>query len=331
MAGRVRFCDVLLAVLLAAPIASAEEPSAADKAVAESLFQDARALLKKGALENACPKFAESFRLAPRLGTLLNLATCHEKQGKTASAWAEFKEAAALARRDKRRDREKYAADHASALEKKLSRVVFELDRPAQGATLSLDGDSLGKAVWGTSVPVDPGPHELEASAPGRKTWSSSIVVEPGPATVTVRVPELEPAETDAAPAAAAEAGESKAPLQSGDRGTSGSTQRTLGWLSLGVGVVGVGVGSWFGLQTFSKQNESDDHCDDTRCDQTGVDLRDEAKSTATLSTIGFAVGAVGVGAGLVLLLTAGGDEAREARTIWIAPGLGSLTVGGRL
>jgi hypothetical protein len=170
--------------------------------------------------------------------------------------------------------------------------------------------------------------------APGRKPWSKSIVVEPGPAKLTVRIPELEPAEP-------AEPGDAETPVEpvrtdestppAVDRGSDGSAQRTLGWIALGVGAVGLGAGSWFGLQTFSKQNESEDHCDGTSCDQTGVDLRDDARSSATLSTIGFAVGAVGVGAGLVLLLTAGGDTRGEARGIWIAPGAGSLTVGGRL
>ena len=319
-----RAIGLVCAGLLATATAPAA-PSSSDKAVAEGLFQDARKLMKKGDLESACPKFAESHRLSPRLGTLLNLATCHEKQGKTASAWAEFTEAAAIAKSDGRKDREKYARDHADALEKKLSRVVFELEKPADGAVLSLDGEEIGSAVWGTAIPVDPGTHELRATAPGRVSWEKTISVEPGPAKATITIPELareaeEPAATPRKP--------SSAPAEA-DATSEGSGQQTLGFVALGVGVVGLGVGSYFGLQTFSKQNESEDHCNGTACDQTGVDLRNEASTTATLSTIGFAVGAVGVGAGIVLLLTAGGSEDDSA--IWIAPGVGSVSIGGRL
>jgi hypothetical protein len=315
----------LLCTLASSALAA---PSATDKAVAESLFQEARKLMKQGALDRACPKFAESHRLAPRLGTLLNLATCHEKQGKTASAWAEFKEAAALARADQRKAREVYARQHAADLEKKLSRVTVEVDAPAEGTTVRLDGVEIGAAAWGTAVPVDPGTHELAASAPGRRAWSQSIVVEPGPSTLTVRVPALEREAAETATRQPPETPTTRGP--EADRTSDGSAQRTLGWVAIGAGAVALGVGTWFGVRTFDKQNESEDHCAGTACDQTGVDLRDEARTSATISTIGFAVGVAGVGAGVVLLLTAGGDEP-GARRVWIAPGVGSLSLGGRL
>ena len=57
-----------------------------DTAMAEALFQAGRACLERDRVEEACAKFSESQRLEPKLGTLLNLATCHEKLGKTASA-----------------------------------------------------------------------------------------------------------------------------------------------------------------------------------------------------------------------------------------------------
>lgn len=66
-------------------------------------------LLQEEKAREACPKFAESQKLDPGTGTLLNLANCYEVAGQLASAWASYVEAENSAKRDHRPDRFEFA------------------------------------------------------------------------------------------------------------------------------------------------------------------------------------------------------------------------------
>ncbi|MCA9632308.1 MAG: hypothetical protein KC766_31865, partial [Myxococcales bacterium] len=142
-----------------APLAQAQT-SAQDRATAEALFQQAKKLKDAENYEEACPKFAASNKLDPALGTLLNLADCHEQQGLTASAWAEFLEAATLARRAGQVDRAQVAQERATALESRLVRVSIVVKGKSRidGLEIKQDGSPVYAATWNTPVPIDPGP-----------------------------------------------------------------------------------------------------------------------------------------------------------------------------
>src|SRR5438132_9428411 len=119
--GRRAASAALIACALAwAPAAHAQS----GKAAAEALFEEGRKLMADGKAAEACPKFEASEQLDPSSGTLLNLANCYEKQGRTASAWATYKEAASLANANGRSDHLGVAQKRADALAPKLSRVT---------------------------------------------------------------------------------------------------------------------------------------------------------------------------------------------------------------
>src|SRR5580693_3553404 len=73
-----------------------------DAARADASFNEAMQLRSAGRDLEACPKFAESQRLAPGVGVTLYLADCYERTGRTASAWQEFRAGEKLARRRRR-------------------------------------------------------------------------------------------------------------------------------------------------------------------------------------------------------------------------------------
>jgi len=88
---------VALAALLRVNGAVAQDAAPAARAQAVELFDAAAALAEKGRYADACPKYAESYRLDPQLGAVLHLADCLEHNGELASAYAAFREASELA------------------------------------------------------------------------------------------------------------------------------------------------------------------------------------------------------------------------------------------
>jgi serine/threonine-protein kinase len=77
---------------------------------------------------------------------------------------------------------------------------------------------------------------------------------------------------------------------------------------ALGVAVVGVVVGSIYGLQAKSNNDHATEPANcptSTTCDKTGFDLTNKARNEATVSTVSFVVGAAALAGGAVLWLTA--------------------------
>jgi tetratricopeptide (TPR) repeat protein len=143
----------MICASLAGRAARAEEP---DKVAAEALFQAGRALMDQRRYPEACAKFVESQRLDPGLGTLFNLARCHAMEGKTATAWAEFREMEGLAKSSGQQKRAENAAAHAAELEPKLARLRIVAPSLPAGATLQRDSTPVGEALRDMPTPVDP-------------------------------------------------------------------------------------------------------------------------------------------------------------------------------
>jgi len=280
-------------LLLAAP---ARAQSASDKAAAEALFREGRKLFDAGSYPAACAKLAESERLDPAPGTLLNLGGCYEKNGQTASAWATFKEAVSASHQKGRADWEDLARTRAAALEPNLSRLTITVAAAStEGLQVLRDGAVVGQAEWGTAIPVDPGTHVIDATAPKRTAFHQSVDVAGSGAGQSVSVPEL-----------AVDAGAGSAGGENG--GTSpGSTQRIVGLVVTGAGVVGIGIGAVFGVIAMNKENSAlgSDCTADKYCNQQGLQLGQDAHSAATASTIAFGVGAAAVAGGLAIYFLA--------------------------
>ncbi len=294
-----------LATLLALPV-RAQSPDAFEKTQAEALFQEGRALAQAGRCDQAVTKLEASDRLESTPGTLLNLATCYETLGRSASAWVTYRRAASLSRARGQKDREAAARERVAALEPDLSYVKVVVTDPASDLEIAIDGRRIEPAVYGSAFPVDPGQRTLVASRPGHAPWRRSILVPERKGALEIAIPALAPIATQpSAPAAPPPTRPSAPPAPERD---AGSNQRTWALVAGGVGLVGFGAAGVFSLLAVDKNDASKAHCDEsdpTRCSAKGDALRDDARTYADLATAGTVLGVVGVGAGIVLWLTA--------------------------
>lgn len=310
-----RFQLAILGVAIALGVPQVARADNANSAAAQALFDQARKLMAQGQYRAACPKLEESQRLDPGSGTLINLADCYDHEGKTATSWSTFLEAAAASHRVGNSAREQAARARAAQLEPKLSKLVIDVAAGSRvpGLTVTRDGEKIDSPMWGTPVPIDPGTHKIVAKAPGHASWRYLVAVQSGPTTQTVHIPLLAPAaagppgalpQASPAGAGASDRGQQKP-------GSSFGPERALALVAGGVGIAGVAVGTVFGLRSKSKHDEAAQHCDGSLCrDQAGVDLKSEARSAGNVSTVAFIVGGVGLAGAAVLWLTAGSGSA---------------------
>ena len=293
------------------------QPAATDRILAETLFREGRQLLADKKPVDACPKFAESQRLDPQIGTLLNLAVCHEQEGKLASAWAEYAEVATQATRARQPERSQFAREKSKALEPRLPRLRLIVRAPAPNLRVLINGRSLPSAAWGLAFPLDLGTYRIEAMAPGKTAWTTYFPVQQESASLTIMVPPLEEdgsgtVETPPAEATAPTAAEATpTPLPKKTEFPRKTAIIVAGSVALG----GLTVGTIFGLRTLGHKRDGDAHCHGSLCDATGLDLQKQARTAATFSTVGFTVGLLGLGSAAYFFLHSAPTATASGRT----------------
>lgn len=320
-----RAAAVALALVASVAVPRAALASPADEQLAQSLFDAGRLLMDKGEYGRACPMLAESQRLDPGGGTLLNLAVCHEREGKLGLAWTEMNQALSQAIKDGRKDREQTAREHLAAIEPKLPRLLLEYaGAPPEGLVVELDGTQTSAAMLGVAAPLDAGKHTVRVTAPGRApfTWEGELAPEK---TTRVTVPELA---RDARAAGDGPRGPAPLPPKNAERSTT-----TAVILGAGAGVLAIGAGVTYGL-SLKAASDAKDVCIPDRgycANDDGVSAVSRSR-TLTWVSIGMATGAgvAGIAAlamGLVSVVThVKGAEVTVTPTV----GAGTLGATGR-
>jgi len=310
--------------------AHAEEDSATETAAARTLAVDGLKLAQAGKCDEAAPKLERAEKLHHSAIVLSRLGECNVSLGKLVEGSEQLRRVL----------REPLPANPTPALSKAYERAQTALDsaKPRigaltvslggaapQGTRLTVDGKDLPVTLVDSELPADPGEHTIEASAPGyikasshvslgnadKKTVALKLEADPNaPAPTSEPAPAL--AGTNAAPT-----GNEDAPAAAGNASASSSSppapqqapNHAAAYVAWGVGVVGVGVGSAFGLIAMKDKHDLTSRCGSNTCGPDSSSSLDSAKRAGNISTIAFGVGAVGLALGTVLYFTVGGSE----------------------
>jgi hypothetical protein len=211
-----------------------------------------------------------------------------------------------------------------ATVEKALPSVVVTAKDDA-GASLvdvnvTVDGQPFAARLDGQALSIDPGSHTFHFEAPGGSTLDQLVVVPEGEQNERVAVV-LPKRSSPSPPPAANDTGAAEPPHPPpSDRGGAhgGAPWKTVGWVLGGAGVVGLGVGTAFGILAISDHNAA-------KCNASHVCLTgplSNARGAALASDIGLAAGGVlfATGLGLVIFAPHEGGEERAATAAVIVP-----------
>jgi hypothetical protein len=311
-----------------------------ERAVARAAASAGVELLQQGRYAEALDRFQRAESLVHAPTHLLYIARTQVKLGQLVAASETYLKVTreALPPDAPRAfvDAQAAAAQEEKDLEARIPTLLIRVEgKGASDATVTMDGMALPTAMIGLPAPVDPGPHALRAVA--KDGTSADLQVKVGPGSHETAVLKLRAAESTSPPSPAqapadAEAtspapGDETVPPSSG-----AGVGKLLGWIGVGVGVVGLAVGTTFVAINRSKRTDANNLCPGGVCDpknqQQIQSLDHQADNAATGAWIGYVAGSAALATGLVLLFTSGGAKKNDASIglhPWIGAGAGGV------
>ncbi len=275
-------------VLLFAPLALGA-PSVKEKAEAKQAWTKGKQAAARKKWDDAVALYRSANDLDPKAQYQLDLGRALVESGALVEAEEVLSGVA-----DTKEPNTQKAKAVASKLVKELGGRIPTLKVEVKGdgaeqAKVTVDGNA---ATPGADLRYDPGKHEIVARAPnGAEATDSVTLAEKENATVTLTL--VAPVKTE---------------LAKEEEASSGGTMVPAG-IAYGVGGAGLAVGAAFGILAFQKTDEVEELCGGTTCPQEYADEVAAAQDYGTASTVAFAIGGLGVVAGLILTFTVGMDD----------------------
>ena len=327
-----------LICVLALDLTLGEIPNAraqSKKAVADSLFEEGKTFLQAGDWPAACARFQASFDAEAAVSTAVKIARCREHEGKLARAVAEYRRALELNQTlrqtaERKKELESLIRNDLALLEARVPKLRFEITPRPSGLEVTVNGTPVPEASLAAPLLVDPGEPEVVVRAPGYREErlkprvpegvthelvltlvpDADRAAAPAPAPTPSAVPIAVPVPPRRVTGSSPSPGPNDVPP-----GDSGSGQRTFGAVVGGAGAVALGVAAYFGLKTLVLVDAARPRCPEDECDGKGYRMMNDAENAQTIGFIVGGAGALLLGGGIALYLSAPSDDARPKQT----------------
>lgn len=340
---KLRLSLALLAALsLGSGLATAQDgPSAADRATARRLATEGQIALKKNDFDTAADRFERANDLLGAPTFLVRLARARVGQGRLVEAYETYRKVI----------REGVESDAPEAFRRALAEAKVEVKQVEPrlawvsvnvvGANpnkveVRLNNAVIPSAALGAQRPVDPGTLQAKATADGYRTAEAEVQLAEGEHLPAIELKMIALPQQNAI--AVTDNGN---PMMTADGGEPAFiSQSTLGYLTLGLGGVGLAVGGVTGLLAYSRHEALLDLCQDRdgnycRIADSSGDKRKQAlqdkrdmKLFADTATISFIAGGALAATGLILLITAPDDPAEATDEVKVKPYFSFGTIG---
>ncbi len=274
---------------------------------AKDLFDRGRSLRAAGDCASAAPLFQRAYEIHPSgLGSLRNLAECDESLGRWASArraWLDLGRALLLNRDGKYQGWDRDAEASARRLEPRVPHLTIQLavtDAKPQDVEVTLNGERVAPALYGTVLDRDPGSYTARARVSGVEV-TSSVELSTG-SNETLRLELHAPAPSpprSPAPLAPTER-EASAPRETS------SAWPVIGFVTLGVGaaaLVGMGIAIGVRQDALSTLQASCPSYTTSPCPSSLRSVVDRGQAASTATTALAIGGGVATAAGIVMIL----------------------------
>lgn len=304
-----------------------------ERSAARQLAQQGVEAYQAEDYEKALDRLERAYEILPTPALALWTARALEKVGRWVEASELYLQATRIAidRQGDTQVQEESRKEATTARERLIKRIptlVVEVQGATGEVEVQVGKRTIGAALIGADLPSDPGSVHIVARADGRTIERDVTLAEGERKTVTLAfdgAPSATSTEKEARPAPSAAT--TATPQDASPR--SGSWQKPVGWIAIGLGAASIGVGAGFGLDAMAKRDESASDCDENDvCGTTGTNLRNAGMTSAAISTATFAAGAALAAGGVVLLLTAPRKETTSS--LHLVPTFGGAGVSWR-